>query len=69
MTCIGCGKHLDKFPRESLYMNDYDAMMEDNKMILCDDCVLYVLEARRDIMMDKLEMLERKIRNMKENKV
>ena len=69
MTCIGCGKHLDKFPRESLRMNDYDAIMEDNKTIFCDDCVLYVLESRRDMMSEKLSSLEKKICKVKENKV
>jgi hypothetical protein len=66
MKCQICDK---EFPLslEWLKLNDYIPSTEQNKLIMCNECVVYILETREQILSNELDRLQRKIRNLKED--
>ena len=50
---------------EWLKLNDYKSHTDENKLIMCDECVLYILNSRKYILENELEAITKKIKTIK----
>lgn len=64
MTCQVCNKEF-QLSLEWLKLNDYKSHLDENKLIMCDECVLYILHSRKYLLEAELDAITRKIRKLK----
>lgn len=67
LICNVCGNTIEKGSREWIKLNDYKLSVPMNDLIMCNDCALCILKARRDMLTQELDRLNGKIHKIEPN--